>query len=409
MEELRFEINEDIGKYQTEVWKGLNIRQVKGAAIVGLIGIVSFCLLHLLFLVPMLPATWITLFFCLIGALILFVRIEEMDLLIFLDKKWKYHFHPGYYYSSEVFRNYEQWSKTEELHNKKNPIPGLFMQLFKKQSQKTDLVIEETEDEDLKKHHQEENWTIGEDDDPFLEQEEENIDFGEEFDLEEPYRQETEKSEEPMEFRKRNEDVSIHSNQEKTADNLEPEEQDEKYRKYLAESEEKLREIQNILPKEKLAWIQGIDVPEAPPLETTESILPSQIQSEFEPVVAEPEEQQNHDVEYGDTVLLGGNDGPHFHFVLVHENSKQRVMITKTPFRIGRRADFADYVIKNQTVSGTHAEFIVKGEAVLLRDMGSRNGTFIDGIRIQPEFNVEVKPGSRILFSNEEFRLEKTQ
>ena len=84
-------------------------------------------------------------------------------------------------------------------------------------------------------------------------------------------------------------------------------------------------------------------------------------------------------------------------------------MITKTPFRIGRRADFADYVIKNQTVSGKHAEFIVKGEAVLLRDMGSRNGTFIDGIRIQPEFNVEVKPGSRILFSNEEFRLEKTQ
>lgn len=406
MEELRFEINEDIGKYQTEVWKGLNLRQVKGALIVGIIGIASFCLLHLLFLVPMLLATWMTMLLCLIGALILFVRVEEMNLLVFLDKKWKYRYHSGYYYSSEVFRHYEQWSKTEELHNKKNPIQRLFTQLFKKQS--TDLIIDEPEGEDSKNQQQEEDWMIGESDDPFLEQEEESIDFGEEFDLEEPYRQETEKSKEPMEFRE-SEDVSIYSNQVKSADILEPEEQDEKYRKYLAESEEKLREMQNVLPKEKIAWIQGINVPDLPSQEATESVFPSKIQSESEPVVAEPAENQSHEAEYGDTVLLGGDNEPRSHFVLVHENSKRRIMITKTPFRIGRRADFADYVIKNQTVSGKHAELTVKGEAVLLRDMGSRNGTYIDGIRIQPDFNVEVRPGSSILFSNEEFRLEKVQ
>lgn len=49
--------------------------------------------------------------------------------------------------------------------------------------------------------------------------------------------------------------------------------------------------------------------------------------------------------------------------------------------RLGR-SDANDFPIDHPTVSGSHCEVVREGDSVFVRDLGSTNGTFIDGARI---------------------------
>lgn len=71
--------------------------------------------------------------------------------------------------------------------------------------------------------------------------------------------------------------------------------------------------------------------------------------------------------------------------------------ISPIPFRVGRRPETA-LTLPRATVSGQHAEFYVDGERLLLRDLGSTNGTFINGERIDSE--VEVHEDDVIQFAD---------
>jgi len=59
----------------------------------------------------------------------------------------------------------------------------------------------------------------------------------------------------------------------------------------------------------------------------------------------------------------------------------RHVPIHSFPFRVGRRGD-AGLVLSFRTVSGLHAEFMESGDQLLLRDLDSTNGTFVNGNRV---------------------------
>ncbi len=59
----------------------------------------------------------------------------------------------------------------------------------------------------------------------------------------------------------------------------------------------------------------------------------------------------------------------------------RHVPIHTSPFRVGRRSDMA-LCLPCRTVSGFHAEILDSGEHLLLRDVGSTNGTYVNGQRI---------------------------
>jgi len=54
------------------------------------------------------------------------------------------------------------------------------------------------------------------------------------------------------------------------------------------------------------------------------------------------------------------------------------------PFQIGRRAGLS-LTLPRQTVSGRHAELVVAGGCLTVRDLGSTNGTYVNGERIHSE------------------------
>lgn len=67
--------------------------------------------------------------------------------------------------------------------------------------------------------------------------------------------------------------------------------------------------------------------------------------------------------------------------ILVHDDQTLGVELRDGVYVIGRD-DRAEIVVPNGTVSSRHAELRVNGDACVLRDLGSSNGTFVNGIRI---------------------------
>ena len=87
----------------------------------------------------------------------------------------------------------------------------------------------------------------------------------------------------------------------------------------------------------------------------------------------------------------------------VDENQEVwRTMVHKVPFQVGRRAD-SDLVLPFGRVSHKHAELFQRKNSLWLRDMGSTNGTFLNGKRIVDK--CPLKDGDIVHFADHEFRL----
>jgi FHA domain/Domain of unknown function (DUF1707) len=69
---------------------------------------------------------------------------------------------------------------------------------------------------------------------------------------------------------------------------------------------------------------------------------------------------------------------------------------------LGRSRD-CDCVLAEPSVSRRHAELRRDGARWILRDLGSRNGTRVNGVRLLDE--TEVWPGDRVSFGDARFRL----
>ncbi len=67
------------------------------------------------------------------------------------------------------------------------------------------------------------------------------------------------------------------------------------------------------------------------------------------------------------------------------------------------RAPSCDCLVPEECVSRRHAELRREGERWLLRDLGSRNGTRVNGMRVIEE--VEVRPGDRLTLGEATYRL----
>jgi hypothetical protein len=73
--------------------------------------------------------------------------------------------------------------------------------------------------------------------------------------------------------------------------------------------------------------------------------------------------------------------------------------------RIIGRAPTCDCLVTDDCVSRVHAELRREPDGWLLRDLGSRNGTRVNGIRvIEP---VEVRPGDRVNLGGASYRLSR--
>lgn len=87
----------------------------------------------------------------------------------------------------------------------------------------------------------------------------------------------------------------------------------------------------------------------------------------------------------------------------LHDDEPVRnIRVESTPFVVGRRDD-ASLTIPCPTVSGRHAELTVQENQLFVRDLQSRNGTFVNGERIEGSFR--LGPGDLVQFARSIFRV----
>lgn len=110
------------------------------------------------------------------------------------------------------------------------------------------------------------------------------------------------------------------------------------------------------------------------------------------------------EIEYGNTVFLedavcktehklyGTNKGNKYHIDLEH-----------LPCTVGKMAGIVDVVIKDSTISRIHARFTREEEGICVTDMNSTNGTFKNGLRLEPNETVLIEQGDELRFGRMTF------
>lgn len=86
---------------------------------------------------------------------------------------------------------------------------------------------------------------------------------------------------------------------------------------------------------------------------------------------------------------------------LKEEEPVRTIRINSSPFTVGRRNGTA-LTIENPSVSGKHAELTLEDGSLFVRDLGSTNGTFVNGMRITTP--CKLKHGDLVQFAQIVFR-----
>lgn len=103
---------------------------------------------------------------------------------------------------------------------------------------------------------------------------------------------------------------------------------------------------------------------------------------------------------YGNTVFFDESAAAEYKLYAVDKKNKKHIELKQFPCTVGKMAGCVDYVLSDDSISRIHARFDIQGEKVLLTDMNSTNGTYKNGLRMQPQETVEIEPGDEVRFGN---------
>ena len=91
---------------------------------------------------------------------------------------------------------------------------------------------------------------------------------------------------------------------------------------------------------------------------------------------------------------------PTLYRVLIDEN----IQINKPVFRIGKERSYVDYFVGNNiAVSRNHADIITRGSQYFIKDLNSKNHTYVNSQMIPAQTEIEIHDGDHIRLGNEEF------
>lgn len=88
---------------------------------------------------------------------------------------------------------------------------------------------------------------------------------------------------------------------------------------------------------------------------------------------------------------------------LIRKSNGEVVEINSEHFVIGRERKNVNYCIANNTsISRSHAKILVKNGATYIVDMGTANGTFVNGVKAEPRHEIQLNNGDKVTLADEE-------
>lgn len=92
---------------------------------------------------------------------------------------------------------------------------------------------------------------------------------------------------------------------------------------------------------------------------------------------------------------------------LTRVQTGETITISQDLFRIGKsRFDNEYSIFDNAAVSRHHAVLLRKEDTFYLKDLGSKNATYINGKKIQPELEIQLNSQCKLTFANEEYQFQ---
>lgn len=92
------------------------------------------------------------------------------------------------------------------------------------------------------------------------------------------------------------------------------------------------------------------------------------------------------------------------YLVVRRKGMVERIAVHKDVFRIGSQEDVVHYCEDAEGVSRTHLEIIKKSGKNIVRDLGSRNGTFLNGAKLAPYREYLLNNDDKLLVAQTEFQ-----
>lgn len=108
--------------------------------------------------------------------------------------------------------------------------------------------------------------------------------------------------------------------------------------------------------------------------------------------------------EYGNTVFLDTSAYKKENKLYgANKGNKYHISLETLPCTIGKMAGNVDIVIKDSTISRIHARFTRQEDGIYVTDMNSTNGTFKNGLRLEPNETVRIERGDELRFGRMTF------
>ncbi len=104
-----------------------------------------------------------------------------------------------------------------------------------------------------------------------------------------------------------------------------------------------------------------------------------------------------------ETVILDKESKEYAYLQRMNNGIIDNVAITKENFIIGRLPNYADYLIENSAIGRTHAEIFRREDKYFIKDLNSKNGTFINEARIDSNKEYHINNGDILKFANIEY------
>ncbi len=84
--------------------------------------------------------------------------------------------------------------------------------------------------------------------------------------------------------------------------------------------------------------------------------------------------------------------------------TEERIVVDKLVYRLGKEQSCVDYFVTNNiAVSRSHADIITRGNKYYVKDLNSKNHTYINGQELPVHCEVEIHDGDNLRLGNEEF------
>lgn len=104
-----------------------------------------------------------------------------------------------------------------------------------------------------------------------------------------------------------------------------------------------------------------------------------------------------------DTVVLGVHDAKCPLLKGTGSCTGEVILIVKPEFTLGRLESQVDYVIRNSAVGKVHAQIITRESSYFIKDLNSKNGTCINGVKIDSNEEYRIENNDRITLANNEY------